>query len=53
MKNKKRLQRKAHERYQDVSKEGNNKKHQYGQEQYRNLLEYKKPRLVEYRLKRL
>lgn len=35
--------------YQNLSKEKKNKKRWYGREQYRNLLEYGKQRLVEYK----
>ena len=35
--------------YQNLPKEKKNKKRWYGREQYRNLLEYGKQRLVEYK----
>ena len=50
-KNKDRLQNIVPERYQDLSEEGNNKKHQYGHEQYEILPKHEKHRLVEYRRK--
>ena len=40
--NKERLQKKAHERYQNLSKEGKEKKQQYGRERYESLSEKKK-----------
>ena len=49
--NKERLQKKARERYQDLSKEEKEKKRQYGCERYKNLSEDEKNKLVEYRKK--
>ena len=49
--NKERLQKKARERYQNLSKEKKEKKRQYGRERYRNLPEDQKQKLVEYRKK--
>ena len=46
--NKERLQKKARERYQNLSKEGTEKKRQYGRERYKNLSEDEKQMLVEY-----
>ena len=40
-KNKKRLQKKARERYQNFSEDEKNKKPKYGHEQYRNFSEEK------------
>ena len=40
--NKERLQKKARERYQNVSKEEKEKKRQYGREHYKNLSEDEK-----------
>ena len=40
--NKERLQKKVCERYQTLSKEGKEKKQQYGSERYKNLPEYEK-----------
>ena len=37
--NKERLQKKARERYQNISKEEKEKKRQYGRERYKNLPE--------------
>ena len=37
------------ERYKSIFEEGNNKKQQYGCEQYQNLSDYEKQNLVEYR----
>ena len=48
---KERLQRKARERYQSLSKEKKEKKLQYGLEQYKNLPEDEKQKFVEYRKK--
>ena len=47
---KKRLQEKASERYQNLSKE-EKKKQQYGREQYKNLPQDEIQKLVEYRKK--
>ena len=47
--NKERLQRKARERYQNLSKD--EKKVQYGCEHYKNFSEHEKQKLVEYRKK--
>ena len=49
--NKERLQKKACERYQNLSKERKEKKRQYGGERYKNLSEDEKNKLVEYRKK--
>ena len=49
--NKERLQKKACERYQSLSKEEEEKKQQYACERYKNLPEDKKQKLVEYRKK--
>ena len=49
--NKERLQKKAFERYQNLSKEEKEKKQQYGCECYKNLAEDEKQNLVEYRKK--
>ena len=38
--NKRRLQKNAHERFQDVSEKKKNKKQEYGREWYKNLQEY-------------
>ena len=48
-KNKERLKKKAHKRYQSLSKEEKEKKRQYVCECYKNLLEDEKQMLVEYR----
>ena len=47
--NKERLQKKALERYQNLSKEEKNKKRQYGRERYKNLSEEEKQKLAEYK----
>ena len=49
--NKERLQKKAWERYQNLSKEEEEIKRQYGRERYKNLPEDEKQNLVEYRTK--
>ena len=49
--NKERLQEKARERYQNLSKEEKEKKRQYGRERYKNLSEDEKQKLVDYRKK--
>ena len=51
--NKEKLQKKAPERYQNLSKEENEKKtkQKYGCESYKNLPENEKNTLVEYRKK--
>ena len=49
--NKERLQKKACERYQNLSKEKKKKKQQHGCEHYKNLSEDEKQKLVEYRKK--
>ena len=49
--NKERLQKKACERYQNLSKEEKEKKEQYGCERYKNLVDDEKQKLVEYRKK--
>ena len=49
--NKERLQKKARERYQNLSKEEKEKKQQYGHECYKNISENEKQELVEYRKK--
>ena len=46
---KERLQRKARERYQSLSKEKKEKNLQYGLEQYKNLPKDEKQKFVEYR----
>ena len=46
--NKERLQKKACERYQNLSKEEKKKQH-YGREQYKNISKDEKQKLVEYR----
>ena len=47
--NKERQQKKARERYQNLSKEKKEKKQQYGRERYKNLSENEKQKLVECR----
>ena len=49
--NKDRLQKKAHERYENLSKEEKEKEQQYGCECYKNLSEEKKQKLARYRKK--
>ena len=49
--NKERLAKKAHERYQSLSKEEEQIKQQHGREQYKNLPENGKQKLVDYRKK--
>ena len=49
--NNERLQKKARERYQNLSKKEKDKKQQYGRERYKNLSEDEKQKLVEYRKK--
>ena len=49
--NKERLQKKARERYQNLSKEEKEKKRHYGCGRYKNLSEDEKQKLVEYRKK--
>ena len=49
--NKRRLQRKSREKYQNLSKEGKEKERQYGRERYKNLSENAKNKLVKYRKK--
>ena len=49
--NKERLQEKACETYQNLSKEEKQKKRQYGRERYKNLSEDEKNKVVEYRKK--
>ena len=49
--NKERLQKKARERYQNLSKEEREKKRQYRRGHYKNLSEDEKSKLVEYRKK--
>ena len=44
-----RLKKKAHEKYQSLSKEEKEKKQQYGHEWYENLPEKEEQKLVEYR----
>ena len=46
--NKERLQEKACERYQNLSKEKKEKKRQYGRDHYKNRLQVEKQKLVEY-----
>ena len=48
---KERPQKKARERYQNLSKEEKEKKQQYVRERYKNLSEEKEQKLVEYRKK--
>ena len=45
--NKDRLQKKARERFQSLSKKEKEKQHQYGPEQYKNLPEDEKLKLAE------
>ena len=45
---KRKASKKTRERYQNLSEENENKKHQYACERYRNLPEDEKQRLVEY-----
>ena len=49
--NKDRLQKKARERYENLSKEEKEKEQQYGCECYKNLSEQKKQKLARYRKK--
>ena len=49
--NKERLQKKARERYPNLSKGGKERKQQYGCEHYKNLSKDEKQKLVEYRKK--
>ena len=49
--NKERLQKKARERYQNLSKEEKEKKRQYGRERYKSLPENEKQKLGEDRKK--
>ena len=49
--NKERLQKKARERYQSLSKEEKEKKRKFGCELYENLPEDEKQKLVDYRKK--
>ena len=49
--NKEGLQKKACERYSNLSKEEKQKKQQYGRERYKNLSEEEKRKLVKYRKK--
>ena len=49
--NRERLQRKARERYQNLSKEEKEKKLEYGCEHYKNFSEDEKQKLAEYRKK--
>ena len=49
--NKERLQKKAHERHQNLAREEKGKMQQYGHEHYKSLLEDEKQKLVEYRKK--
>ena len=51
--NKEILQKKACVRNQNLSKEEKEKKQQYGGERYKILSEYKKPKFLEYRKKKL
>ena len=46
--NKERLQKEAHERYQNLSKKGKGKKRLYGQKLYKTFSEDDKNNLVEY-----
>ena len=49
--NKERVQKKACERYQNISKEEKGKKEKYGCQRYKNLSEDEKQKVVEYRKK--
>ena len=49
--NKKKMQKKAHKRYQNLSKEEKEKKRQHVLEGYKYLSKDKKQKLVEYRKK--
>ena len=49
--NKERLQKKARERYKNLSKEEKEKKRQFGRDCCKNLAEDEKQKLVEYRKK--
>ena len=51
--NKERLQKKAYERYLNLSKEETEKKRQYLRERYKNLSADEKQKLVEYSKKML
>ena len=51
--NEERLQKKAPERYQNLTKEEKEKKRQYGRERYKNFSEDEKNKLVEYRKKKV
>ena len=46
--NKERLHKKAHKRYQNLSKEEKERKRQYGREGYKNLSEDEKQKVAEY-----
>ena len=50
-KNKERLQTKAHERYQNLTKKEKEKKQQYRREHYKNISEERKQKFPEYRKK--
>ena len=47
-KNNEKLQKEAHERYQNLSQEEKGKKHQYHRDRTKNLSEKEKQRKVEY-----
>ena len=51
MRKKRKTTKKARKRYQNLSKEGKEKKQQYGLERCKNLSEDEKQKLVEYRKK--
>ena len=48
---KEKIQKKSHERYQNLSEEGKNKNRTYARERYKNLAEDEKQKPVEYRKK--
>ena len=50
-KSKERLQKKAHENYQDLSEEEKDKEQEYGHEQYKSLPQHEKQRPAEFRKK--
>ena len=49
--NKEKLQKKARERYQNLSREEKERRQQYGRDHYKNLSEDEKRKLVKYRKK--
>ena len=49
--NKEKLQKKARERYQNLSREEKERKQRYGRDHYKNLSEDEKRKLVKYRKK--